>query len=364
MTQHRIGLRARISMRRIVFVSVSAAVLLAVPAGAVADAGSLRPAGKPTPASVFGTIGHISTETDAQVRAFWTPQRLREALAYDVTPATTTVSPPARLPAEPAGPAVSVPGSSPTVKTQSAQVPAALPGARSKVWPNHVDAPATTIGKLFFRTPNGLAWCTATVISAPNNNTIWTAGHCVSDGHRHFYSNWLFVPDYWSVYRPFGSWTVYKEYVPDLWFNLSLHGYDFAALALRVRSGQRVENLTGSQGFKFNYATWDWKGLYAFGYPSEVFDPLRPVNGSLMRYCTGNAWKSAFSIFAQENLHCDMGRGASGGPWLQDLQLSRGWGYLVADTSNHYGDDNSLNMRGPHLGSTALAVYNAVKNLP
>jgi V8-like Glu-specific endopeptidase len=364
MTQRRIGLRATISMRRIVVVSASAALLLAVPVGATADAGSLRPAGKPTPASVFGAIGHVTTQTDAQIRAFWTPRRQQEALANPL-PAPTTDQSPGSLPAEPPGPALSAPGGSPTVRTQSAQIPAALPGPHSKVWTRFTTAPATTIGQLLFRTPSGrVASCTATVIAAPNKNTIWTAGHCVNDGHTHWYSDFEFVPGKWSVHEPFGVWTYYEVEVPNLWYYSSLHGYDFAALALQVRSGQRVANLTGYQGFKFGYSTWNWKGLYVFGYPTEVFDPLRPVSSSLMRYCTGDAWKSGFFVFSQENIRCDMGPGASGGPWLQDLQLSRGWGYLVVNTSNHYGDDNSLNLRGPHLGSVALNVYNGVKNLP
>ena len=353
-------------MRRIILVCATAALLLAVPAGALAAGGSsMRPAGKPTPASLSAAVGHIDTQTDAQVRAFWTPQRQREALAHPFMSAGMTVTPPGNLPAEPAGPPLSAPGSSPTVSTPSAQVPAALPGPRSKVWTNHGSAPATTIGKLLFRSPHGLAFCTATVISAPNKNTIWTAGHCVNDGHRHWYSDFEFEPDRWSAHTPFGIWTTYELEVPNGWYFLNLSAFDLAAIALRVRSGARVQNLTGSQGFKFNYGTWDWRGLYAFGYPTDLYDPYRPVSSSLMRYCTGDAWKSGITVFfSQENLHCDMGHGASGGPWLQDLQLSRGWGYIVADTSNHYGGNNGLVMRGPHLGTAAENAYNGVKNLP
>ena len=62
-----------------------------------------------------------------------------------------------------------------------------------------------------------------------------------------------------------------------------------------------------------------------------------------------------------EAIHCDMGHGASGGPWLDQFQSARGWGYLVGDVSRHY-DDNSDVEVGPVLGDAAINIYNDETN--
>ena len=65
--------------------------------------------------------------------------------------------------------------------------------------------------------------------------------------------------------------------------------------------------------------------------PTAVIIPLPPVSAAppamvtgidtnQLRYCISTTWQTG----NQQAIHCDQGHGASGGPWLDDLQLSRG----------------------------------------
>lgn len=51
--------------------------------------------------------------------------------------------------------------------------------------------PYKAIGKIYF-TRAGINYVCSGV--ANGNNTVITAGHCVSDGQGHYHTNWIFKP--------------------------------------------------------------------------------------------------------------------------------------------------------------------------
>ncbi|MFC5719161.1 trypsin-like serine peptidase [Streptomyces gamaensis] len=323
-------------------------------AGTVGSAQAATPG--PMDAATASTAAtQSSTDHGEQARSHWTAERMRTAGPIPVPAERHTVQAQShRLAAQ-----SSAGTAAPAAVASRAQATAGLSGAtavsRSGVWNAHGRMPATTVGKLYFSTPRGNSECTATVVNSPNKSVVWTAGHCVSDGKGHWYKNWVFVPDYHDGVRPLGAWSWKTVSTPNGYFKKGDSNYDLAALTLWPQNGRKVADVTGSQGYKFNYGyTWN---AYEFGYPYDTH-PARPgINGQQLRYCIGKTWRAG----GQQAIHCDQGHGSSGGPWLDDLQLGRGWGYLVGNVSHHLSE-RSDEERSPHFGDAAVNVYNQVKN--
>lgn len=346
------------SMRFLVLTAAAAAVTAGLGAGtAHATATSARGEGGGS-APLAAADVHAASENSGQVHDYWTPGRMSAARALfppqyrsnATAPAPRDVLPPKSAPGTSAPAQAGSPGAAPLQ----------LPGAHSQVWTQHGVMPATTVGTLYFVTNTGQgASCTATVINAPNHDTIWTAGHCVNDGSGHWYSHFDFVPDRHDGMSPFVDWSATKVAAPHGWTDLGLDSYDVGALALAANGNGKAQDVVGSQGYKFGYG-YEWS-VYAFGYPANLWAPYRRTDVEQLRYCTGNTWKVGI-IFTHEGFNCDMGHGSSGGPWLSDLQLGRGWGYIVGNNNEHVGDNNSLETRSPHLGDQAINTYNAVDN--
>jgi hypothetical protein len=304
------------------------------------------------PGKASAAVVHQSAAPEQDVLSHWTAERMRTAKPADVPKEQHGAEPQSHV-----LPAKSAPGSTnPAGGKQGAATLAAL--SQSQVWTAHGQMPATTVGKLYFDEPDGGHQCTASVINSANRSMIWTAGHCVTDGAKHWYSNFVFVPDYAGSGEPLGRWTWKSVSAPNGYFDGKDSDYDLAAITLWPRNGVNVANVTGWQGYKFG-SGYDWN-VYEFGYPFDTHPARTGITGQQLRYCTGTTWRPGIWPFqpSQEAIHCDQGHGASGGPWLDDLQLARGWGYLVGNVSYH-PDDNSDEERSPHFGDAAINVYNA-----
>lgn len=333
--------------------------------GAVGVASPAYGAAAPTTGASASLMPSLEASTAATLHATTGSQQVRNHWTVARMQAATPISEPQeRRSAQPQTHTLmarSAPGlASPMTRTTDASMrPFADDFSQSQVWTAHGVMPATTVGKLYFDTPGGPAECTASVINSANRSLIWTAGHCVTDGSGHWYSNWLFVPDYFNGNWPHGSWVGKSVSTPNGYLNGADRDRDFAAISLwNNAAGTPVANVTGDQGYIFN-GGYDWN-VYEFGYPYDTHPSRAGITGQEFRYCIGQTWRPGFWIFApdQEAIHCDQGHGASGGPWLYDLELSRGWGYLVGNVSYH-PDDNSDEERSPHFGDAAVNVYNA-----
>jgi V8-like Glu-specific endopeptidase len=333
-------------IRRIILPSVMAASM----AGVVISAGAASAA---NPADPSAAVVHQSTQSAQDVQAYWTPDRIREAKPMPEPEASTRATGPAQTHLLPA---VSAPGSLPANAQKLGDgVVSPADATQSKVWTKHGQMPATTVGKLRFDTGKGGAECTASVINSANRSMIWTAGHCVSDGNGHWYSNFQFIPDYHDRIEPLGSWVWKSVSTPKAWFNGAKFEYDLAAISLRPQNGAKVADVTGYQGYKFNHG-YNWNA-YEFGYPYDTHPARHGINGQQLHYCIEKTWQTG----NLQAIHCDQGHGASGGPWLDDLQLGRGWGYLIGNVSHHVSE-SSDEERGPHFGDAAVNVYNAQTN--
>ncbi len=333
-------------------IAAGAAIAASVPAAA-------RATDRPAPAHVTANPNTIMTDTISesppQVKAYWTPQRLASAKDMTVLPTTQPVK---RGPGVPAGPQQSMPPTRPAAATASGVIPDSLPGKHSRVWSKNTvrTMPASTVGRLFFKTGNGNASCTATIISAPNKDTIWTAGHCVSDGNGHWFRDFLFQPARHGNTAPWGGFTGKVVAAPVGWAGQHLANFDYAALALYPSPVGKAEALAGSQGWIMGGSRYNWPGLYIFGYPVNLYPGNIPVNVNLLRYCTGPSAEDSGVLMMF--FHCDMGSGSSGGPLLYHLNLKTGGGWLVGNIS--LGDTRNYTRWSPQLDQIALVTYHDV----
>jgi hypothetical protein len=345
--------------------SLAATMLAVAGMTATAAVAGSAPAAATPAANANAAVVHSSTQAPSQVAAYWTPARMLSAREAPVPQqrATATAATPQQTHSLGTKTAS---GSRPTIKvtasvTQQTVVPMATV-SRSAVWTNHRVMPGTTVGKLYFTTASGNAECTASVINSNNHSMIWTAGHCTNDGNGHWYTNFQFVPGYYNGHQPLGAWVWKSASTASSYLNGANSDYDFAAITLWPTSGVKVADRTGWQGYTFNGGyTWN---AYEFGYPYDTHPAGTGITGQQLRYCIGTTWRPGIWPFqpGQEAIHCDQGHGASGGPWLSDLQLARGWGYLVGNVSYH-PSDSSDEERSPHFGDAAVNVWNAQTNM-
>nr|BFE34002.1 peptidase [Actinomadura rugatobispora] len=292
-----------------------------------------------------------------QVEEFWTAERMESATPMPVPEATPGGDDAGEVP--PSTQAESGEGFVP-----EAPVSGSIPGtlaldyfSTSRVWSTHGKMPAATIGKLFFTKNGSSRSCSAATINASNRNTIWTAAHCVSNGNGGWSSNFAFVPDYHDGKRPYGTWTAKSWAVPKGYHEGKNSRYDLGAIALNLSSGRRAGNVVGYQGYKFGegHNETSFQDTRAFGYPSDTHPPRSGIDSKQLRFCVGYAAPDA--LFRR--MACDMGKGASGGPWITDMPLSRGWGYIIGHNAWIYGA-SELWTYGPTLGTAAINVRAAV----
>lgn len=330
------------------------AVVVATFCGMSGLAGAPASVADPVGKSSDSTVSVSSTQTTRELTTYWTPERRRQATPEKPARAdrtTTTSMPASRKPAQ------SAPGTAPTKQLASPRGGVGTNAiTRAQLWGPHGQMPATTMGKLFYTRDDGSSsYCSASVINAENLSTIWTAGHCVHGGGagHNWFSDFLFMPDYDNG-NAIGSWSWKTATTTNGWAQNGDWQYDIAAVVLFPNSLGNVADYTGSQGYKFN-SGYNWT-VNEFGYPEDAVPARTDLNGERLFYCQGGT--SEFSGYME--ITCDMFHGASGGPWLDDLQLGRGWGYIVGANSWHYFDFSVY--RSAYHGDAAVNVFNTVRN--
>jgi hypothetical protein len=171
----------------------------------------------------------------------------------------------------------------------------------------HTYFPYRAIGKLFFTTPSGTSYCTASVISP--YNVIVTAGHCVinwvNDG---WYSGWRFYPAYRNGVAPYSSFPGLQAWALTNYLNTGLQRYDVAVIKLgNNTSGRAVTYYTGYLGRSWNYAYV--QNMVSFGYPSNL------SSGTVYTYqCLAETFQYQTDTIG---MGCNMTYGSSGGPWIR-----------------------------------------------
>lgn len=289
--------------------------------------------------------------SETEVKAFWTNERLFQALQNPRTQEILTedlkltidAAPPAGQPQLSPGYCPDCPEnqsnyndlfaaqSGPTVSNEA---PCPASGYSWAYDYANTEYPERVTGRLFFTTDDGiLSVCSASLV---NRRQLLTAGHCVCSGNGAWYSNFYFIPGFKDGEEPFGQGYMSNIYVYNTYFETGVWSHDFAMAILTADMG----NSLGWLGFAASWdpATLNW---LQFGYPArEPFDGnwLVAVLSALGYRVSGigDPYPVAVgSIFTP---------GASGGPWM-----------IVID-DNLYA--NGVNSAKPvSCGETTISPY-------
>jgi V8-like Glu-specific endopeptidase len=340
----------------------------AVPATATATTAPPMP--RVSAHEMTGT-GRAGTAAERAV-AYWTRSRMLSARNGDRIQLTSPPASHATL-RHPTGPTGRVAGTAPVQRLTGAAARAAA-SARAKLPPrsgstgsgwtgNFYLPPATTTGKVFFSTTgNGQTenWvCSGSTVNSGGKDAVITAGHCVYGslggqvpGER-WHSNWVFVPDYYNGYAPYGVWTARQLWTLTNYVNNQDEGDDIGAAVMNTNSsGQHIVNVVGGQGFSWNWAESQY--VYDFGYPAEA-----PFNGLTLQYCNGSEFNWPY-VSSTMGLDCNFTGGSSGGPWL--MSFGGEFGYI-----NGVNDFGYSSLPGEifsaYFGNNADSLYNSVANL-
>lgn len=279
-------------------------------------------------------------ETAAEVREYWTPERMRSAKPVERV----------------------IENGRATTRARDASAAGRSREAEQVGDPR--GSPARTHGKVFFRIPGqGNFACSGTVVRSPGRNVVVTAGHCVFDDlTKQFATDWMFVPAFRDGERPFGEWVAgrlattpqFRSAVPDSErFDVGI------AVVQRNRNGRGVQDRVGARRIAFNRPRNQFYG--AFGYPAAA-----PFDGQRLYRCDSpyRGDDTEFDPPRPMRIDCDMTAGSSGGGWVAD------GGFVASVISYAYeclvvlpviGCDNPEEGKlfGPYFGNVIRALYRA-----
>eukprot|EP01125_Pyxidicula_operculata_P010419 TRINITY_DN3427_c0_g1_i6.p1 TRINITY_DN3427_c0_g1~~TRINITY_DN3427_c0_g1_i6.p1 ORF type:complete len:370 (-),score=41.00 TRINITY_DN3427_c0_g1_i6:44-1153(-) len=229
-----------------------------------------------------------------------------------------------------------------------------------------VSYPYRLVGKLFFKKPNGRsATCSASIIQ---KRIVATAAHCVYT--TQFHTDFRFAPNFVDGVAPYGTWRLKKAWISKEWIQSTSvpNQYDFALLLIRDQpvpqdsessdspSVQSIGELLGWFGMKLN--ALEGNHVTSLGYPVD-FD-----NGQKMHKVTSQYRRTRNPQRTIEYPN-DMGKGASGGPWISDfgvLSEGRRGNWLVGLSSYRDKDPARMYLGSPHLSNEFKELFDMVCN--
>jgi V8-like Glu-specific endopeptidase len=315
---------------------LGAVSLLGIGLPAYAAHGSTATAAGARPLVTSHAVDH-SASTMKAIAAYWTPQRMREAIAASAPKSSPT-------------PAVTLPKS-----TASASLPAGVtvlsrPTGAKRLGPTGVrpDNLATTAtqGRVFFHNgvTNQNASCSGGTVNTPKGDMVVTAAHCVYANFSYM-QDWIYVPAYYNGPTGWGTWFASNMAVTSAWrFNANPND-DFAIVNVAPASnGVSLVKTAGANGLvtdqSYNQSVVIW------GYPGAYNNGLTP------EYCITSTFQSGSLVGAP----CNLSQGASGGPWLTSYNATTGLGYEFGETSTESASltDNY----SPYFGSDFITLYN------
>jgi hypothetical protein len=283
----------------------------------------------------------MDSQSSAEIRAYWTPERMQEATPLD-------------LPESAASPAPAAPTSASRPHGQVVQIHPTSGVSSFDFQPgSETSFPQSVHGKVFFTIPANdshptlFGTCSGTLVASLLKNVVFTAGHCVQDQGEQPSQNFMFVPGYRNGSEPFGEYPATTLLAPDEWTRDGDVSHDVAIAQL----ASPLELTLGARGIAFNKAP---RTAYkVFGYPAL---PTPTYNGEFLIECDAPFFGLEEGIthpFSTVVFPCDMRQGSSGGGWVNPD------GYLVSVVSHGYTDP-SLNgqMAGPYFGEAVKRLYN------
>lgn len=325
--------------------------------GTPADARPAAPAADRAKAVAHATGADTRAEQDA-VRAFWTPERMRQAIPRDGLRAAPRAAKPAPTPDPP---------------------------EYGTEW----TAGQNTVGKVFFTLGKSMYVCSGNSVDfsgdgkgrgIQSNNLVTTAGHCVTDGqNRRGVSQWasrfLFVPSYdatasYESGQPLGTFVATRLLTTTEWDaqGADKFNYDFGMAVVGTGNtdtdqdgsltDETLKQAADATDIAFlstdpgdlgvNYSL----NVHSFGYPAGS-----PYDGTKLISCWGATGPDTLGSSTDYRLPCNMTGGSSGGPWLLDDGADVGNVQVSVNSFGYTGEEDA--MYGPILGPSARAVYDA-----
>nr|WSW67746.1 hypothetical protein OG461_16850 [Streptomyces sp. NBC_00995] len=277
----------------LVALSAVVASLVAAPPAQAADGDGLMTVTRPR-IDVPGAGGH----SRQALRAYWTPERMREAIGSE--------------------------GGDTAASRTAAAAPAAEAAADEALSP--------TVGYLLFNHPDGTpSHCTGTAIDTESQTLVLTAAHCLHEGpDGGWMKNIVFVPAYHNGASGYGLFEAWNIATDSLWSSGSEsdpeHDYGMVITENNSR-GQRLGEAVGGQTMVTEDLVRTGEPVALIGYSGAPFD------GEHQELCED----LILPVPPPENKwHTDCPNitgGASGGPWMLDYDPATGSGAIAGLTS-------------------------------
>jgi len=273
-------------------------------------------------------VGKRVGEDPGAVRAYWTPERMANAV-----------------------PAVRERGNAPP--RSRARGGNGGGGGGTATWTSgavnlSTQPLARTNGKVFFTDGGTNYVCSGTAIDSATDIVAWTAGHCVNDGNGAFATNWMFVVGYRTASQqtfPAGALFTTSSWAAP---GGDEFGQDFGAARLNTTSSALSAAVGGPlRPYSFTGAPLVGTRVISYGYPAAG------------KFKGNTLWKcSSVYDLADANsdpdamgIPCDMTGGSSGGGWVDP------GGRLIS--VNSYGYPGLKYMFGPQHAASAASVLSA-----
>lgn len=222
----------------------------------------------------------------------------------------------------------------------------------TRTYPNSSDTtyPTRTVGKLYFKKPDGSSWmCSGSMIKP---GVVVTAGHCVHSGNGSasgWYNSFQFIPGYRKVgsveTRPYGTWSNWAHVrTSTSWFSgggTVPNQRDFAVIVFNKNgSGLNIGNYTGWLGWI--YPRMIGRHNTVLGYPGnlDLGGQMHRVESMVNNGGTNNG------IFGS-----DMEGGSSGGP-------------VVLNFRSDYANSSSLPSENEGNRVTSVVSWGYISTAP
>jgi hypothetical protein len=253
---------------------------------------------------------------------------------------------------------------------------AALAGPERVVAPRpslaNPDLPGSRlVGRVYGTVPDGRVHsCSATLVASANHSVVWTAGHCVHGGrHSGYYSKLVFAPGLRADgspggMAPYGLWPAVRWATTEAWARVGDQTHfrrDFGVLVVgRDPAGRTITDvLGGAQAISFAPAVP--RKVTVLGYP---FAPASAENNALWtcpRRSVRGRYRAVRGLGPNPLVAtCGMAVGASGGPWLTNIDAN-GIGVVRSVTSAAFVGQTSL---GPVQDRVAKRLFLSMQAVP
>lgn len=301
-----------------------------------------------------GAVGKEVSASSDEVRKYWTPERIAQALKNRKLPVLDS-EPKIQATAPADGePKLSPPsslggGANATTPPGRIDTQFACPVTRFD-WSyntNNRQFPQSVVGVLFFEDPAGTPMlCSASLV---NKRVLLTGGHCVASGRGQWHKNFMWVPGYLDGDHPYGE--AFGEYALTLapWFNNQNWAFDVAFLLVFEPKGEEL----GWLGFMAGGAP-DGKTWRQNGYPAAPPYDGQKLTVNVSAY---GARDCAYGNPCTIAVGSPLTGGSSGGPWVAE----QNGGLFANGINSHKRTNCDFNMYSPYFGQEAWNLFqNAV----